>query len=198
MKLFISTATADLDAEYPISAQFAAESYAYHISADFESVKKLGLCSPGDLFNKDRIMFHKTSFRIYEDRAKRYLRKSSVTDEDILKYLDGNERAPFTSKCIFFAFIENAKMPHIVLGDRCELKIPLETIEKYAAGEPIIVLGPAKTQTTWDELKRNYASYMRKAETGAKQEPKSVLKYAKITHFAVDCNPIPSVNYSAV
>lgn len=166
---------------------------AYHISPFLKSIKKYGIMSSNSMYYLNKQLFHDITFRNYEMRAKKYLKKSKVTDEDILYYLD-NARLPLTSNSIWFSFIPSNIIPYInVSGNKCEFDIPLDTIKKYSLNDPIIVYRRNYNQCTWKEFYSNYNKYVEKAYNGATKlpPPTNGLMYTNIIHFAVDCNTIP-------
>ena len=88
-----------------------------------------GLCSPYDIYKLDKQLFHRIVFENYCGRTKVFLNKSSVTDEDVLKFLDKG-RPPCTSKCIFFAFATRKEL-NLSYSNCVQFRIPLSVIEKY-------------------------------------------------------------------
>lgn len=170
----------------------------YHVSANDSFVKKYGLLSPRDLYEQDKKLFHENTYVIYRDRARDFLKKSTVTDEDILTYLDSSpKRKPLTSRSIFWSFIPAKDMPHAKLKGH-EYSLPLDTIKKYALGLPIIVNGPHLEQVTWEKFEEEYQSYRATASEGALQPITNGLNYGKTLHFAVDSKPIPYSAFSSV
>lgn len=154
-----------------------------------ELLNKYGLCSPEDTYKLDKELFHKRSFAIYEERTKTFLHKTSVTDEDVLDFLNRG-RLPLTAKCIFFSFDteESFGLPH---GDSIQLRIPMSVIEKYTVGKPIKVLSVKLTPITLKELKDNLHKLQRQAIEGSKKHNKTQFKHKYIVHCAIPMNPIP-------
>lgn len=170
----------------------------YHVSTNDSFIKKYGLLSPRDLYEQDKKLFHENTYVIYRDRARDFLKKSTVTDEDILTYLDSSpKRKPLTSRSIFWSFIPAKDMPHAKLKGH-EYSLPLDTIKKYALGLPIIVNGPHLEQVTWEKFEEEYQSYRTTASEGALQPITNGLNYGKTLHFAVDSKPIPYSAFSSV
>lgn len=164
---------------------------AYHVVPEKNSVMKYGLMSPYDLYVNDRESFRNRTFKIYEERAKEYLKKDKVTDEDILKFLDNSpDRKPCSSRCIFFSFLPVKKIPFYTLTGS-EYSIPLETIKKYSLDNPILFLGQKLTQVSWNDFIKNFDLYCVESLKGAFKNPKSKYKYKYILHFAVACKRIP-------
>ena len=122
-------------------------------------------------------------------RTKVFLNKSSVTDEDVLEYLDKG-RPPCTSKCIFFAFatVRELDLNH---SNKIQLRIPLSVIEKYSCGNPIKFLGMNQTIMTFQELKDDLPKLIKQAIIGSKTANNTKLKYKYIVHCAVPLKPIP-------
>ena len=154
-----------------------------------ELLNKYGLCSPEDTYKLDKELFHKRSFAIYEGRTKEFLHKTSVTDEDVLDFLNRG-RLPLTAKCIFFSFdtVESFGLPH---DDSIQLRIPMSVIEKYTVGKPVKLLGVKLTPITLKELKDNLHKLQRQAIEGSKKHTKTPFKYKYIVHCAIPMNPIP-------
>ena len=154
-----------------------------------ELLNKYGLCSPEDTYKLDKELFHKRSFAIYEERTKTFLNKTSVTDEDVLDFLNRG-RLPLTAKCIFFSFdtVESFGLPH---GDSIQLRIPMSVIEKYTVGKPIKVLSVKLTPITLKELKDNLHKLQRQAIEASKKHNKTQYRYKYIVHCAIPMNPIP-------
>ena len=134
-------------------------------------------------------LFHRIVFENYCDRAKVFLNKSSVTDEDVLEYLDKG-RPPCTSKCIFFAFATVRELG-LNYADNIQLKIPLSVIEKYSCGDPIKFLGRNQTKMTFQELKDNLPKLIKQAIVGSKTANSTKLRYKYIVHCAIPMKPIP-------
>lgn len=163
----------------------------YHITKNIELVKKYGLLSPRDLYEKDRDLFHNTSYPKYRERAVVFHHKTSITDEDILDYLDKSpKRIPLSSRSIFWSFLPSSDMP-LIPKDGYELSASLDTIKKYSLGNPILVDGPRLKQVSWDEFKNIYDDSIANAKKGAEEPIKNGFLYGKILHFAVDSKPIP-------
>ena len=163
----------------------------YHITKNIELVKKYGLLSPRDLYEKDRDLFHNTSYPKYRERAVVFHHKTSITDEDILNYLDKSpKRIPLSSRSIFWSFLPSSDMP-LIPKDGYELSASLDTIKKYSLGNPILVDGPRLKQVSWDEFKNIYDDSIANAKKGAEEPIKNGFLYGKILHFAVDSKPIP-------
>ena len=148
-----------------------------------------GLCSPYDIYKLDKQLFHRIVFENYCERTKVFLNKSSVTDEDVLEYLDKG-RPPCTSKCIFFAFatVRELDLNH---SNKIQLRIPLSVIEKYSCGNPIKFLGMNQTIMTFQELKDDLPKLIKQAIIGSKTANNTKLKYKYIVHCAVPLKPIP-------
>lgn len=181
-----------------IVGESSTEALSFHRTDNLDSIKKYGLCSPYDLYNRDKTLFHKISYDTYKERAKKYTQKSRITDEDILDYLDNcPKRKPTSSKSIFWSFIPSDEMPHFVI-DQYELSIPLQTIKKYALGNPIIINGPRMTEVTWKEFEKTYQSLCDDAKAGATIKPDIHLRYKYIVHFAIDSKPIPFKEFKVV
>lgn len=154
-----------------------------------ELLNKYGLCSPEDTYKLDKELFHKRSFAIYEERTKTFLNKTSVTDEDVLDFLNRG-RLPLTAKCIFFSFdtVESFGLPH---DDSIQLRIPMSVIEKYTVGKPTKLLGVKLTPITLKELKDNLHKLQRQAIEESKKHNKTQFRYKYIVHCAIPMNPIP-------
>ena len=148
-----------------------------------------GLCSPCDIYKLDKQLFHRIVFENYCGRTKVFLNKSSVTDEDVLEYLDKG-RPPCTSKCIFFAFTTVRELG-LNYADNIQLKIPLSVIEKYSCGNPIKFLGRNQTKMTFQELKDNLSKLTKQAIIGSKTANNTKLRYKYIVHCAIPMKPIP-------
>ena len=148
-----------------------------------------GLCSPYDIYKLDKQLFHRIVFENYCERTKVFLNKSSVTDEDVLEYLDKG-RPPCTSKCIFFSFatVKELGLNH---SNNIQLRIPFSVIEKYSSGDPIKFLGRIQTKMTFQELKDNLSELTKQAIIGSKTANNTKLKYKYIVHCAVPLKPIP-------
>ena len=146
-------------------------------------------CSPYDIYKLDKQLFHRIVFENYCGRTKVFLNKSSVTDEDVLEYLDKG-RPPCTSKCIFFAFatVRELDLNH---SNKIQLRIPLSVIEKYSCGNPIKFLGMNQTIMTFQELKDDLPKLIKQAIIGSKTANNTKLKYKYIVHCAVPLKPIP-------
>lgn len=170
------------------------EVYLYHklgfVDKKNNTLDKYGICSPCDLFRLDRNLFHQTSYIVYQERAKNFLKKSHVSDEDVLKYLD-TARLPCTSKCIFFSFASVKDFGFPIKDDSIELKVPLSLIEKLSIGNPIIFLSVHQTEVSFDYV-RNYIDNLKKeAIKGSLKHNDSYLRYKYIKHIAIPCNTIP-------
>ena len=148
-----------------------------------------GLCSPYDIYKLDKQLFHRIVFENYCGRTKVFLNKSSVTDEDVLEYLDKG-RPPCTSKCIFFAFatVRELDLNH---SNKIQLRIPFSVIEKYSSGNPIKFLGMNQTKMTFQELKDNLSKLTKQAIAGSKAANNTKLRYKYIVHCAIPMKPIP-------
>ena len=168
--------------------------YLYHVVDNtYGDATKLlanyGICSPHDIYNLDKQLFHRRVFKNYCDRTKVFLNKSSVTDEDVLEYLD-RSRPPCTSKCIFFAFTTVRELG-LNYADNIQLKIPFSVIEKYSCGDPIKFLGRNQTKMTFQELKDNLSKLTKQAIIGSKTANNTKLRYKYIVHCAIPMKPIP-------
>jgi len=148
-----------------------------------------GLCSPYDIYKRDKQLFHRIVFKNYHERTKVFLNKSSVTDEDVLEYLDKG-RPPCTSKCIFFAFatVEELELSYT---NRIQFRIPFSVIEKYSIGDPIKFLGRIQTKMTFQELKDALPKLTKQAIIGSKTANNTKLRYKYIVHCAIPLKPIP-------
>ena len=167
--------------------------YLYHVVDNTygdaaKLLTKYGVCSPYDLYKLDKQLFHRRVFKNYCDRTKVFLDKSSVTDEDILKFLDG--RPPRTSKCIFFSFATVRELG-LNNSNMIQLRIPFSVIEKYSCGDPIKFLGKVQTKMTFQELKDALPKLTKQAIIGSKTANNTKLKYKYIVHCAVPLKPIP-------
>lgn len=168
--------------------------YLYHVVDNtYGDAAKLlanyGICSPHDIYNLDKQLFHRRVFKNYCDRAKVFLNKSSVTDDDVLEFLD-RSRPPCTSKCIFFAFATVRELG-LNYADNIQLKIPFSVIEKYSCGDPIKFLGRNQTKMTFQELKDALPKLTKQAINGSKTANNTKLRYKYIVHCAVPMKPIP-------
>lgn len=148
-----------------------------------------GLCSPYDIYKLDKQLFHRIVFKNYCGRTKVFLKKSSVTDEDVLEYLDKG-RPPCTSKCIFFSFATVRELD-LDNSNKIQLRIPFSIIEKYSCGNPIKFLGMNQTKMTFQELKDNLSKLAKQAITGSKTANNTKLRYKYIVHCAIPMKPIP-------
>ena len=148
-----------------------------------------GLCSPYDIYKRDKQLFHRIVFKNYHERAEEFLNKANATDEDVLEFLDKG-RPPCTSKCIFFAFatVEELELSH---ANRIQFRIPFSVIEKYSIGDPIKFLGRIQTKMTFQELKDNLLKLKKQAITGSKTANKTKFRYKYIVHCAIPMKPIP-------
>ena len=168
--------------------------YLYHVVDNkygdaMELLAKYGICSPYDIYRLDKGLFHRRVYENYCERAKVFLRKSSVTDEDVLKFLDKG-RPPCTSKCIFFAFATRKEL-NLSYSNCVQFRIPLSVIEKYSIGNPIKFLGKNQTPMTFQELKDNLSKLKKQAIEGSKTANKTGLRYKYIVHPAIPSKPIP-------
>jgi predicted SprT family Zn-dependent metalloprotease len=148
-----------------------------------------GLCSPYDIYKRDKQLFHRIVFKNYHERAEEFLNKANVTDEDVLEFLDKG-RPPCTSKCIFFAFatVEELELSY---ANRIQFRIPFSVIEKYSIGDPIKFLGRIQTKMTFQELKDNLSKLTKQAIIGSKTANNTKLRYKYIVHCAIPMKPIP-------
>ena len=148
-----------------------------------------GLCSPYDIYKRDKQLFHRIVFKNYHERAEEFLNKANATDEDVLEFLDKG-RPPCTSKCIFFAFatVEELELSH---ANRIQFRIPFSVIEKYSIGDPIKFLGRIQTKMTFQELKDNLSKLTKQAIIGSKTANNTKLRYKYIVHCAIPMKPIP-------
>ena len=148
-----------------------------------------GLCSPYDIYKRDKQLFHRIVFKNYHERAEEFLNKANATDEDVLEFLDKG-RPPCTSKCIFFAFatVEELELSYT---NRIQFRIPFSVIEKYSIGDPIKFLGRIQTKMTFQELKDALPKLTKQAIIGSKTANNTKLKYKYIVHCAVPLKPIP-------
>lgn len=165
-------------------------SHVFHIAPNPISVYKNGLLSPQSLYELDKQLFHEITFKGYENRTKSYLKKSSITDEDVLAYLNSPKRSPCTSRSIFFAFDTVENMQYINTSGT-EYKLDIKSIKKYSIDDPILVLSKNMTKISWNEFEYNFDKYVKQAKQGALKQPDKYLRYKYILHFAVDCNNIP-------
>ena len=168
--------------------------YLYHVVDNkygdaMELLAKYGICSPYDIYRLDKGLFHRRVYENYCERAKVFLRKSSVTDEDVLKFLDKG-RPPCTSKCIFFAFATRKEL-NLSYSNCVQFRIPISVVEKYSIGNPIKFLGKNQTPMTFQELKDNLSKLKKQAIDGSKTANKTGLRYKYIVHPAVPSKPIP-------
>ena len=90
------------------------DSYVYHIVVGnknemLKSFKKYGLASPRKLYEVDKELFIKTSYKIYKGRTAKFkgINESDVTAKDVIDYLDKSPtRIPeFSSRSLFFSFL---------------------------------------------------------------------------------------------
>ena len=148
-----------------------------------------GLCSPYDIYKRDKQLFHRIVFKNYHERAEEFLNKANATDEDVLEFLDKG-RPPCTSKCIFFAFatVEELELSY---ANKIQLRIPFSVIEKYSIGDPIKFLGRIQTKMTFQELKDNLSKLTKQAIIGSKTANNTKLRYKYIVHCAIPMKPIP-------
>lgn len=168
--------------------------YLYHCVYNKENyatklLNEYGVCSPEDIYRLDKNLFHKRVFDNYQGRTKTFLHKTSVTDEDILDFLNRG-RLPLTAKCIFFSFNteESLGLQH---SDSIQLRIPMAVIEKYVVDQPIKVLGKKLTPITLKELKDNLFKLQRQAIEGSKKNNSTMLKHKYIVHVGIPMDPIP-------
>lgn len=147
-----------------------------------------GLCSPYDIYKLDKQLFHRIVYENYCERTKVFLNKSSVTDEDVMEYLDG--APPRTSKCIFFSFATVREL-NLNSSNKIQLRIPLSVVEKYSCGNPIKFLGRNQTVMTFQELKDALPKLTKQALIGSKTANNTYLKYKYIVHCAIPLKPIP-------
>lgn len=166
------------------------EQFAYHCGPDDTEIKQYGLMSPYDLYKYHPNIFHTVVYKGYRDRTAAWLKRTKVSDEDILNYLDSDKRHPCTSKCLFFSFIPTSDMPYINCNGT-EYKLDISTIKKYSINDPIIIESFNKHQISWSEFESIYNNLIQKSTKGAQRPPQGVLRYKYIIHFAVECNPIP-------
>ena len=147
------------------------------------------LCSPYDIYKRDKQLFHRIVFKNYHERAEEFLNKANATDEDVLEFLDKG-RPPCTSKCIFFAFatVEELELSY---ANKIQLRIPFSVIEKYSIGDPIKFLGRIQTKMTFQELKDNLSKLTKQAIIGSKTANNTKLRYKYIVHCAIPMKPIP-------
>lgn len=144
-------------------------------------LKKHGLLSPQALYDIDKELFMKRSKSIYEERAKKYLHKKEVSNEDVLKYLNGKERYPFTSESIFFIFDIDNKIIDRLKKKKIKPNYLIEIDNKILKNyEPIVVNAREKTIVKWNWLENNYQDIKPK-------KSKSNLFFATIPHLAVNC-----------
>ena len=148
-----------------------------------------GLCSPYDIYKRDKQLFHRIVFKNYHERAEEFLNKANATDEDVLEFLDKG-RPPCTSKCIFFAFA-TAEELELSYTNRIQFRIPFSVIEKYSIGDPIKFLGRIQTKMTFQELKDNLSKLTKQAIIGSKTANNTKLRYKYIVHCAIPMKPIP-------
>lgn len=154
-----------------------------------ENLLKLGLCSPKALYDLDREMFRKKSYRIYVERASRYLRKpiSEITDEDILDYLDNSPKRKsmgFTSETLFFSFIPYGKIGNEIkreLGKVIEIRININKVEKYT---PLLVMYGKDRKITWDEIRSEKFLEWVESVSDTKVVNKKRL-FSRIPHLAI-------------
>lgn len=163
--------------------------FAYHITP--QKINNYGLLSPEDLLKKSPELFHKYSYEIYKNRAMTFLKKTKITDEDILYYLNNCEkRKPLSAKSIFFSFIPRNKCRYLD-GSGFEYKIIINNIQEYSKSSPCIVRGCKILPISWKNFLNEYENFIVEAENGAIRDPGNDLSYKLILHFAVDCDPIP-------
>ena len=175
--------------------------YVYHLVQGKESevkstLRKYGFCSPRRLYEVNRELFRKTTYRIYKKRTSDIFNipLEEVTDEDILKYLDtAKHRVPyFSSRSLFFNFI-NSQYIHKSTLSRIkpfvEISVPINVLKKY---KPIIV-GPGKVERygTWEEIQN--PDFIDIAKKQAKKDITYNFKlaFAHLVHLAVDAYHIP-------
>ena len=170
------------------------ELYLYHCVYNKQNyatklLAEYGVCSPEDIYKLDKELFHKRVFDNYQERTKTFLHKTSVTDEDVLDFLNRG-RLPLTAKCIFFSFDteESLGLQH---SESIQLKIPMSIIEKYVVNKPIKVLGMNLTPITLKELKDNLFELQRQAIKGSKKHNNTKFKHKYIVHCGIPMNPIP-------
>ena len=154
------------------------------------TVKKYGILSPHDLYQKDIDLFHEVVYQNYVSRARTFLHKSKVTDEDVLTYLDKG-RPPLTSKMVWFSFIPAVKMPHVSRNNHKEYAVSLDTIKKLCCGKICIVYKKSVTTIDIDQLYADFNNYVAEAIEGAKKKPTNSLVYTNMVHLAVELNPLP-------
>ena len=156
---------------------------------DTSTVEKYGIMSPYDLYNTDKKLFHQVVYENYASRARTFLHKANVTDEDILTYLDEG-RKPLTSKLIWFSFIPSTDMPYISRGDNQEFKISLDVIKKLCIGKIFTVYRKDVNEISFKDLQSNLDKLAKDAKQGAKKEPINGLSYTWMIHLAVEMNPL--------
>ena len=160
--------------------------YLYHlVNKDYEQfIKKYGLCSPKALYDIDQDLFMKTTGKNYKDRAKSFLKKSKLTPEDIIYYLDNApKRKIFTSTCIFFSYfsmIDHNPMFLDIFKNSIEYKINSEYLKQY---NPIQVQYFNTKETTWNEILKD--EYLNKINDEIKYKPSNSLVFLNITHVAM-------------
>lgn len=162
----------------------------YHITTDPQNIKKYGLCSPKELYLKNKQLFHNNTFRIYKERVIKYFKKEEITDENVLEYLDIS-RKPLDSSCIWFSFIPKKLMPKIKYG--VEFSIDIKILQNYSLGNPILLSRKHDFKiVSWIDLDKNFQEYYNMAKEGAEKYKDDVgLKYKGILQLAVPCNCIP-------
>ena len=146
------------------------ELYLYHCVYNKQNyatklLAEYGVCSPEDIYKLDKELFHKRVFDNYQERTKTFLHKTSVTDEDVLDFLNRG-RLPLTAKCIFFSFDteESLGLQH---NESIQLRITLK------------------------ELKDNLFELQKQAIKGSKKHNNTKLKHKYIVHCGIPMNPIP-------
>jgi hypothetical protein len=164
--------------------------YLYHIlgGEETEVIKKYGILSPYELLNKEPKLFHKTTYQNYKDRTKIFLNKNSVTDEDVINYLDNSpRRMKFTSKAIFLSFISNDNMPYVT-RTFSEFKINLNNFKT----KKFVIVSPSNGvyDINLKDLKKNFNLFKEDALKGAKIKH-SGTQFKNITHLAAIEGMIP-------
>lgn len=172
--------------------------YVYHIfpSSHLAYIKRYGLCSPLKMYETNRDLFMQTTGKIYEDRTKAFLKKSKLTPEDIMNYLENSpQREGFSTKTIFFSFIPICDYHSEFqknFKDFSELKVSVSYLKKYT---PTIV-GPGKESkpSTWKEIRKPEFLETVQNQAGLKVHP--VYRFKYVIHLAIEAYHIPIGKFS--
>jgi Fe-S oxidoreductase len=166
--------------------------FLYHI---FKNVNpKLGLCSPQCLYDNDINLFKRTSFKIYEERAKKFLKKQKVDNDDIIFYLNNSpDRIPyFNSSTIFLSMLsldeahDDFKKKFVNFD---EGKIKISYLKKQT--NKVILVGPGKKEKfiNWKDLENE--KFLDKVKILFNKKPPDKLIFKYVPHIALHIYNIP-------